>query len=87
VSRIVLLDVNVLIALIDSRHESHRLARTWFLGERQIRWATCPLTENGVVRILSGSGYRKRRHFSAPQVLQLLRYFCRRPAIPSGQTT
>jgi len=52
-----LLDVNVLIALVDRYHVHNRSADRWFAGERARRWATCPLTQNGVLRIVSGKGY------------------------------
>jgi uncharacterized protein len=48
-----LLDVNVLIALLDADHEHHERAHIWFGGLQAERWATCPITENGVVRILA----------------------------------
>lgn len=52
-----LLDVNVLIALIDPAHVMHDKAHDWFgrLGEKA--WATCPLTENGVMRIVGHTRY------------------------------
>jgi toxin-antitoxin system PIN domain toxin len=52
-----LLDVNVLIALIDPAHEFHELAHTWFRNNRQSGWATCPVTENGCLRIMGNPGY------------------------------
>jgi toxin-antitoxin system PIN domain toxin len=52
-----LLDVNVLIALMDSAHEFHSAAHLWFQQNRQYGWATCPITENGCLRILSSPGY------------------------------
>jgi len=52
-----LLDVNVLIALIDPAHEFHSPAHLWFQRNRKHGWATCPLTENGCLRILSKPGY------------------------------
>ena len=52
-----LLDVNVLIALIDPTHVNHDIAHHWFAEDAQTGWATCPLTENGVVRIVSHPGY------------------------------
>ena len=52
-----LLDVNVLIAMIDPAHVHHAIARDWFFAEAYDSWATCPLIENGVVRIVSRSGY------------------------------
>jgi toxin-antitoxin system PIN domain toxin len=57
VSRPALLDVNVLIALFDPDHVHHEAAHAWFGTHRASGWATCPLTENGVVRILSNPAY------------------------------
>jgi len=52
-----LLDVNVLIALIDPAHVGHEAAHRWFETEGHESWATCLLTENGVIRIVSHSNY------------------------------
>jgi toxin-antitoxin system PIN domain toxin len=52
-----LLDVNVLIALIDPAHEFHAAAHAWFKRNRHHGWATCPITENGCLRIMSKPGY------------------------------
>ncbi|WP_118185486.1 TA system VapC family ribonuclease toxin [Paraburkholderia phosphatilytica] len=52
-----LLDVNVLIALIDPAHVQHDAAHDWFATRGQHAWATCPLTENGVVRIVGHTRY------------------------------
>lgn len=52
-----LLDVNVLIALIDPAHVQHDRAHEWFAAQGQGAWATCPLTENGVVRIVGAARY------------------------------
>ena len=52
-----LLDVNVLIALIDPAHVAHDAAHAWFEGVGHESWATCPLTENGVIRIVSHPKY------------------------------
>ncbi|MBS0318222.1 MAG: PIN domain-containing protein [Proteobacteria bacterium] len=52
-----LLDVSVLIALFDSEHVHHGVASEWFAAEASQGWATCPLTQNGCLRILSASGY------------------------------
>ena len=55
-SRAALLDVNVLIALLDREHVFHNSAHAWFNRNRHSGWATCPITENGCVRILSKAG-------------------------------
>ena len=47
-----LLDVNVLIALIDPCHVAHDDAHAWFASTGAAAWATCPITENGVIRIV-----------------------------------
>jgi uncharacterized protein len=52
-----LLDVNLLIALIDPFHVSHEPAVRWFDSVGQHSWATCPITENGVIRIVGSASY------------------------------
>ena len=52
-----LLDVNVLIALLDAGHQQHSVARAWLMANSEVGWASCPLTQNGCVRILSQPSY------------------------------
>lgn len=52
-----LLDVNVLLALLDPDHVDHSTAREWLSAEICHGWASCALTENGFVRILSQPRY------------------------------
>lgn len=52
-----LLDVNVLIALLDAGHVHHALASTWLAQEIDHGWASCPLTQNGCLRIMSQPAY------------------------------
>lgn len=52
-----LLDVNVLLALFDPHHVHHEPAQAWFAAEGQRGWATCPITENGFIRIASQPSY------------------------------
>lgn len=52
-----LLDVNVLIALLDAGHVHHRLVTSWLEREVHHGWASCPLTQNGCVRIMSQPAY------------------------------
>lgn len=52
-----LLDVNVLIALLDADHSLHGPATHWFAAHAAAGWASCPITQNGCVRVMSGSGY------------------------------
>jgi toxin-antitoxin system PIN domain toxin len=51
-----LLDVNVWIALIDPAHPHHQLAQTWF-GEYSEGFASCPIVQNGVLRIMANPAY------------------------------
>ena len=48
-----LVDVNVLLALLWPRHESHHAAQAWFAGPGHRAWATNPLTQLGVLRLLT----------------------------------
>ena len=52
-----LLDINVLIALMDPAHIQHDRAHEWFATSGKQAWATCPLTENGVLRIVGHARY------------------------------
>lgn len=52
-----LLDVNVLLALLDVDHVDHARARRWLDEELEHGWASCALTQNGLVRILSQPRY------------------------------
>jgi len=52
-----LLDVNVLIALIDAAHIHHDLAHDWFARQGARAWSTCPLTQNGVLRVVGHPQY------------------------------
>jgi uncharacterized protein len=74
-SHIALLDVNVLVALFDPNHVHHEAAHRWFGANRRPGWATCPLTENGLVRVLSNSAYPGAAERPA-QILERLRLFC-----------
>jgi toxin-antitoxin system PIN domain toxin len=53
----VLLDVNVLLALLDADHVEHARARGWLEGVLDVGWASCPITQNGFVRIISQPRY------------------------------
>ena len=52
-----LLDVNLLVALIDPAHVGHDAAHAWFASEGSGSWATCPITENGVIRVAGHPKY------------------------------
>ncbi|MGQ0564202.1 MAG: TA system VapC family ribonuclease toxin [Gemmobacter sp.] len=53
----VLLDVNILIALADPLHGFHESAHVWFATNAAAGWATCPITENGFLRIVGNPRY------------------------------
>lgn len=53
-----LLDVNVLIALLDADHSLHTRAIEWFGENARAGWASCPITQNGCIRIMSHPSYR-----------------------------
>ncbi len=52
-----LLDINVLLALLDSDHVDHRRAHDWLDDAIDEGWASCAITENGFVRIISQPRY------------------------------
>ena len=52
-----LLDVNVLIARIDPRHEHHERVLRWERDNAADHLVTCPLTQNGFVRIYGHPRY------------------------------
>jgi toxin-antitoxin system PIN domain toxin len=52
-----LLDVNVLIALLDASHMHHDTATRWLEREQAQGWASCPITQNGCIRIMSQPAY------------------------------
>ena len=51
-----LLDVNVLLALLDPIHTHHALAHDWF-ADAGASWASCCITQNGALRIMSHPRY------------------------------
>lgn len=71
-----LLDVNVLIALLDPAHVNHDAAHHWFSMNADQTWATCPITENGLIRILSNPRY-PNADWMPKDILQHLRGFLR----------
>jgi toxin-antitoxin system PIN domain toxin len=73
-----LLDVNLLLALSDPMHLHHEAAHRWFAAHGRSAWATCPITENGFVRIASHPSYPNRPG-DATAVLAILRRFCAVP--------
>ena len=73
-----LLDVNVLVALIDPAHVQHDAAHDWFAKHGKKAWATCPLTENGVMLIVGHVRYPNSPGTPAA-VAQLMAGLCALP--------
>lgn len=65
-----LLDVNVLLALLDSDHVDHERAFTWLDAQITTGWASCAITENGFVRVISQPRYPSP--ISVTQAIELL---------------
>ena len=55
-----LLDVNVLIALLDRDYVHHDAANKWLEKNSKFGWSSCPLTQNGCIRIMSNTSYPSR---------------------------
>jgi toxin-antitoxin system PIN domain toxin len=70
-----LLDVNVWVALLDEAHVHHAQALA-FVQRRQVKIATCPLVENGVIRILNLPGYSRYGPAGFEAVQQKLLQIC-----------
>jgi toxin-antitoxin system PIN domain toxin len=64
-----LLDVNVCIALLDPSHVFHERAHAWWSKNLKYGWASCPITENGVVRIMANPAYSKETTFSIADLI------------------
>lgn len=73
-----LLDINVLIALLDADHVFHERAHTWWAASAEAGWASCPLTENGLVRIMCHPGYSERIRLTPSKLAGLLSDFAAR---------
>jgi uncharacterized protein len=75
-----LLDINMLLALSDAKHVHHVKARTWRATEAAAGrgdWATCPLTQNGFLRISAQARYANP--IPLPDALALLTRLTARP--------
>lgn len=73
-----LFDVNMLLALSDVRHPLHGRAHAWRRNELgQDGFATCPLTQNGFVRIATQKSYPQA--LAMGEALSVLRRLTARP--------
>ena len=73
-----LLDVNVIIALLDSGHVMHTSACTGLELNLDQSWATCTLTQTCVVRIMAQPSYPNTQ--PAQQVAARLAEACNHPS-------
>jgi toxin-antitoxin system PIN domain toxin len=55
-----LLDANVLIALAWPEHSENERAGRWFARHARGGWATCPITQAALVRVLSNPAFSER---------------------------
>lgn len=70
-----LLDVNVLLALHDPEHTHAEAAHEWWEQNQGQGWASCPLSENGFIRVLSGSTYSPRIRFTPFEATEVFKAF------------
>lgn len=70
-----LLDVNVWVALFDDAHLFSAQANA-FIETPGVKIATCPLVENGVIRVLNLPGYGRRGAVGLAAVRDRLRQAC-----------
>lgn len=68
-------NVNVLVAIADVDHRHHDRATAWVDGLGTRGWATCAITENGMVRIMSQPSYPNA--VSPSTVTRILEATCR----------
>ena len=78
---IYLLDVNVLVGMLDPRHTFHSPAHQWFDTEigPSDGWATCPITENGCLRVGSTVKYAGKTTLPFDSLMAALNKACHMP--------
>jgi toxin-antitoxin system PIN domain toxin len=54
-----LLDLNILTALLWPAHEHYEAAHRWFGSRGKGRWATCAITELGLIRLVSNPSFSR----------------------------
>jgi uncharacterized protein len=70
-----LLDVNVWIALLDDAHVFSERVNAWLRAE-EAPIATCPIVENGVIRIMSSLAYSREVRLAPGEVAAHLSKAC-----------
>lgn len=72
-SPVVLLDGNLLVALVTPSHVHHQAAEEWFAAE-PLQFATCPITQGTLIRMLMNLG-----KLDAPSAFAVLAQLTRHP--------
>jgi len=70
-----LLDINVIIALLHGDHTFHEKAHAWWDANSKFGWASCAISENGVVRIMANPSFSKQTRFSPFDLIERLKLF------------
>ena len=70
-----LLDVNVWITLFDDAQQFSDHANL-IIAKQSVQIATCPLVENGVIRVVNSPHYSRRGAPAIQQVRERLRQAC-----------
>jgi uncharacterized protein len=73
-----LLDVNTVLALLDPRHVFDETAQAWAAAEPEALWLTCPLVQNGVIRVAAHASYPNSLG-TVRAVREVLQSFCDSP--------
>jgi toxin-antitoxin system PIN domain toxin len=73
-----LLDVNVLLILHDPLHPHHGLVSEWFEDRGVGAFATCPITESGMIRLLT-NGLPGLGPYGMQEARAALEHLTRRP--------
>lgn len=74
-NRVALLDVSVLVPLFKVGHTHHQAAHDWLADNVEFGWASCPITENGLLRVL-GNPSRADPFVPLAELVQRLKIFC-----------
>ena len=56
-----LYDISALLALFDEGHRKHNSVLSWFTANAGEGWASCPLSQNGFLRVISQPSYSRPR--------------------------
>lgn len=72
-SSVVLLDGNLLVALVTPSHVHHQAAEEWFAAE-PLQFATCPITQGTLIRMLMNLG-----ELDGPSAFAVLAQLIRHP--------